>query len=88
MKYKHATEILPAILIAQIQKHYHSGALWIPAPSEHKTAGRKERQERDDLIVKLYENDISMKEISKVAQITEERVRQIIQRAKKNPNQS
>ncbi len=88
MKYKHATDILPANLIAQIQKHYHSGALWIPTPSEHKTAGRKERQERDDLIVKLYENDISMKEISKVAQITEERVRQIIQRAKKNPNQS
>lgn len=88
MKYKHATDILPANLIAQIQKHYHSGALWIPAPSEHKTAGRKERQERDGLIVKLYENDISMKEISKVAQITEERVRQIIQRAKKHPNPS
>jgi len=88
MKYKHATDILPALLIAQIQKYYHSGTLWIPAPSDHKTVQRRERQERNDLIVKLYENDISMKEIAEVAQITEERVRQIIQRAKKHPNPS
>jgi len=85
MKYENASGILPAQLIGEIQKYYSGGLLWIPVPPECLSARDRDLRERDELIVKLYEKGETMRKIAKIAQVTEERVRQIIRKAQ-HPN--
>ncbi len=85
MKYKNAPDILPTELIAEIQKHFSGGLLWIPMPDDHIPERHIYLKERNELIVELHRKGISMKEISGIAKITEERVRQVIKQ-QNNPN--
>ena len=88
MKYKNATDVLPRSLILEIQKHYYGGAIWIPVPDGYMSERCKTQRERDDLIVKLHQNKTPAKEIARLAQVTDVRVRQIIKRAKSHQNMS
>lgn len=88
MKYKNAMDILPAQLISEIQKYFHGGCLWIPNPSGYMPSETINLHERDEIIMKLYENNVPIREIAKIAQISYERVRQVVKVSKSRTNRN
>lgn len=70
MKYIKANEILPDILIDELQKYVQAGYIYIPAKREqHKSWGelsgyRKELQARNESIIAEYQRGISIEKLA------------------------
>ena len=70
MKYINAMEILPDMLVAELQKYVQAGYIYIPAKGEqHKPWGelsgyRRELSIRNKAIIEKYNNGNSIEEIA------------------------
>lgn len=70
MQYKNAAEILPEETIKEIQRYFSGGLLWVPHIESHK--------ERAELVVKLVEKNVPVKEVAQLAQLTPRHVRRLV----------
>jgi len=82
--YKNAYEVLPEELVRKLQQIY-TGSVWIPA-TEKRLIKNKGMIHRDRKIIGLYEQGKTIREISEVVFLSEERVRQIIKKSGGNRN--
>ena len=70
MKYIKANEILPDMLIQELQKYVQAGYIYIPAKREqHKSWGelsgyRKELETRNDSIIAEYQKGVSIEKLA------------------------
>ena len=70
MKYIKANEILPDMLIEELQKYVQAGYIYIPAKREqHKSCGelsgyRKELETRNDSIIAEYQKGVSIEKLA------------------------
>ena len=70
MKYMNAAEILPDMLVEELQKYVQAGYIYIPAKDEqHKSWGelsgyRKELGRRNRSIVEKYHDGVSVEELA------------------------
>lgn len=68
MKYINASEILPDMLVEELQQYVQAGYIYIPAKDEqHKSWGelsgyRKELNKRNEAIIDKYQNGASIEE--------------------------
>jgi hypothetical protein len=73
MNYRNAAEILPEELVNEIRKYYPCGMLWIPRSGlDHK--------ERARLVVQLVEQNVPVKEVAELAEISPRHVRWLVDR--------
>jgi DNA-binding NarL/FixJ family response regulator len=70
-RYANAQDVLPAKLVARVQRHY-SGLLWVPAPPP------EEIVERNEQIQRMHLDGVSVTEIAQQVGLSERRVWQII----------
>lgn len=70
--YKNAADVLPPQLLKEVQQ-CHVGLLWVPASSDF-------YEKRDAGIEALYRRGVGTAEIAGLSQVTERRVRQILQK--------
>ncbi|OQA83981.1 MAG: hypothetical protein BWY28_03064 [bacterium ADurb.Bin236] len=75
MKYKNALDILPPDLVEQIQSHFKGGLMWIPCAKDH-------FRERNELIVSLVKQNVSVPEVARLAQVSERWVWELVRRSK------
>ena len=73
MEYANATKILPEELVAEIKKHFPDGMLFIPKDV-------LDRKERARLVVQLVEENVPVKEVAKLADLTPRHVRGLVQK--------
>jgi len=73
MKYENAANILPPELLEEVRKYFPSGLLWVPQMGDP-------NNERDELIVKLVEEKVTVKEVAKLAKMTPRHVYRIIKK--------
>lgn len=84
MKYINATEILPDMLIKELQKYVQAGCIYIPVKDDqHKSWGelsgyRKELSKRNKVIVEKYRNGISIEELANEYYLSIYAIRKII----------
>lgn len=84
MKYINANTILPDMLIEELQKYVQAGYIYIPAKNEqHKSWGelsgyRKELYERNKIIIKKYQNGVSIEELAEQYYLSVYAIRKII----------
>ncbi|RHB66203.1 hypothetical protein DW877_03145 [[Clostridium] symbiosum] len=84
MKYINANTILPDMLVEELQKYVQAGYIYIPAKDEqHKSWGelsgyRKELYERNKIIIKKYQNGISIEELAEQYYLSVYAIRKII----------
>ena len=70
MKYINASEILPDMLVEELQQYVQAGYIYIPAKDEqHKSWGelsgyRKELNKRNEAIIDKYQNGASIEELA------------------------
>ncbi len=89
MNYKNARGVLPASLIAEIQKYVDGETIYIPAKTEEKTEwghrnGSKKRYEtRNAEIRSLFDQSVSVSEISNRYFLSYDTVRKIIRTTKR-----
>jgi len=70
MNHVNARKVFSERIIKEIQKYYSGGYLWIP---------KQDYKERNEKICALYEKGESVRNIAKKMNLTERRIRQIIQ---------
>lgn len=86
MKYVSANEILPDVLVKELQKYVQAGYIYIPAKEEqHKSWGevsgyRKELEKRNEAIMREYRSGISIVEIADKYSLSVSAIRKIIYR--------
>ncbi|MFH1538203.1 MAG: helix-turn-helix domain-containing protein [bacterium] len=73
MKYENAADILPQELLEEIRRYFPDGLLWIPKTNDS-------RPVRDELIIKLIEKKLPVKEVAKIAKMTPRQVYRIIKK--------
>jgi len=73
MKYENATNILPPELLEEVRKYFPGGLLWVPKKGDPNL-------ERDELIVKLVEGKVPVKEVAALAKITPRQVYRIVKK--------
>ena len=84
MKYINAKEILPDALVEELQKYVQAGYIYIPAKDEqHKSWGelsgyRNELYERNEIIMKKYQNGVSIEELAEKYHLSVYAIRKII----------
>lgn len=84
MKYINATTILPDMLVEELQKYVQAGYIYIPAKDEqHKSWGelsgyRKKLYERNEIIMKKYQNGVSIEKLSEEYYLSVYAIRKII----------
>lgn len=84
MKYINANEILPDMLVEELQKYVQAGYIYIPAKNEqHKSWGelsgyRKELKKRNEKIVAEYKQGISIEELADHYYLSVYAIRKII----------
>lgn len=84
MKYINANKILPDMLVEELQKYVQAGYIYIPAKDEqHKSWGelsgyRKELYERNEIIIKKYQNGVSIEELAEEYYLSVYAIRKII----------
>lgn len=81
-KYVNAREVLPESLIKEIQKYIKGQHIYIPQ-TERQTWGestgiRKELEQRNEEIVRRFESGISIQQLSKLFNLSEDRIRGIV----------
>lgn len=84
MKYINANEILPGVLVEELQKYVQAGYLYIPAKDEqHKSWGelsgyRNELKIRNKAIVAEYRSGVSMEKLADEYSLSVYAIRKII----------
>ncbi len=84
MKYINANTILPDMLVEELQNYVQGGYIYIPAKDEqHKSWGelsgyRKELYERNEIIIKKYQNGVSIEELAEEYYLSVYAIRKII----------
>ena len=84
MKYINASEILPDMLVEELQQYVQAGYIYIPAKDEqHKSWGelsgyRKELAKRNAIIIMEYKNGVSMAELADRYFLSVSAIRKII----------
>lgn len=84
MKYVNANEILPDMLVEELQKYVQAGYIYIPAKSEqHKSWGelsgyRKELERRNKAIVAEYRGGVSIEKLADKYYLSVYAIRKII----------
>lgn len=84
MSYVNANDVLPKILVEEIQKYVDGQLLYIPRKNETslswgERSGTKERlAERNQTIVKCYYSGQTIAELSKMFYLSEKRIQGII----------
>lgn len=84
MKYVNANEILPDMLVKELQKYVQAGYIYIPAKSEqHKSWGelsgyRKELERRNKAIVAEYRRGVSIEKLADKYYLSVYAIRKII----------
>ena len=84
MKYINANEILPDMLVEELQKYVQAGYIYIPAKNEqHKSWGelsgyRKELKKRNEKIVAEYKQGISIEKLADHYYLSVYAIRKII----------
>ena len=84
MKYINANDILPDILVEELQKYMQAGYIYVPAKStQHKSWGelsgyRKELENRNKIIVSEYKKGVSMEELADYYHLSVSAIRKII----------
>lgn len=73
MEYKNAAEIMPEELISEIRKYIPCGMLWVPSTEAN-------HKERDELVLRLIENNVPVKEIAALSKLTPRHVRRIVRK--------
>jgi len=71
--YKNAAEILPEELIAEIHKYFPGGILWVPKSG-------LDYRERARLVIQLVEQNVPVKEVAELAELTPRHVRWLVQK--------
>lgn len=89
MCYKNGKEILPEVLLKELQKYVQGEIIYIPKSEERKPWGemngtRKAIKERNLEIYKLYKSGKRIGEISEVYSLSEDSIRKIIFKINKN----
>lgn len=85
MKYRNASEILPDILLREIQKYTSGEAIYIPQTEERQKWGegsgaRRYYEERNQKIREKHEEGASMEELSETFSLSVETIRKILYR--------
>ena len=84
MKYINASEILPDMLVEELQQYVQAGYIYIPAKDEqHKSWGelsgyRKELNKRNEAIIDKYQNGASIEELADEYYLSVYAIRKII----------
>lgn len=84
MKYVNANTILPDMLVEELQKYVQVSYIYISAKDEqHKSWGelsgyRKELYERNEIIIKKYQNGVSIEELAEENYLSVYAIRKII----------
>lgn len=84
MKYINANTILPDMLVEELQKYVQAGYIYIPAKDEqHKSWGelsgyRKELYEQNKIIIKKYQNGVSIEELAEQYYLSIYAIRKLI----------
>ena len=84
MKYVNANDILPDMLIEELQKYVQAGYIYIPAKSkQHKSWGelsgyRKELERRNKAIIKEYRRGVSIEKLADKYYLSKYAIRKII----------
>ena len=84
MKYINANEILPDVLVKELQKYVQAGYIYIPAKSEqHRSWGelsgyRKELERRNKVILAEYHSRVSIEELADQYHLSVYAIRKII----------
>ena len=65
MLYSNAVDVLPAELLAEVQKHWHGGYLWIP---------RRDRMRRREFLFKAIQSGLSAEDVAVLAGISRSQV--------------
>ncbi len=73
MEYANAIKILPEELIAEIKKYFPGGMLFIPKDV-------LDRKERAQLVVQLVEENVPVKEVARLADLTPRHVRGLVRK--------
>ncbi len=84
MKYRNANEILPVMLVEELQKYVQAGYIYIPAKTEqHKSWGelsgyRKELDDRNRKIISDYKQGMSVEKLADFYHLSVYAIRKII----------
>ena len=84
IKYINASEILPYMLVEELQQYVQAGYIYIPAKDEqHKSWGelsgyRKELNKRNEAIIDKYQNGASIEELADEYYLSVYAIRKII----------
>ena len=84
MKYVNANDILPDMLIEELQKYVQAGYIYIPVKSEqHKSWGqlsgyRKELERRNKAIIEEYRRGVSIEKLADKYYLSIYAIRKII----------
>ena len=84
MKYRNANEILPVMLVEELQKYVQAGYIYIPAKTEqHKSWGelsgyRKELDDRNGQIISDYKQGMSVEKLADFYHLSVYAIRKII----------
>lgn len=84
MKYRNANEILPVMLVEELQKYVQAGYIYIPAKAkQHKSWGelsgyRKELEDRNKRIIPDYKQSISKENLLDFYYLSVYAIRKII----------
>lgn len=81
--YANAREVLPRGLLAQVQRHFEGGLLWIPVRSRRRRKTRVDL-ERNRQMVREKQAGVSTRALAREYGLSEERVRQIVNATKRN----
>lgn len=84
MKYINANEILPDLLVKELQKYVQAGSIYIPAKEgQHKSWGelsgcREELGKRNKTIIEKYQNGFSIEKLADEYHLSVYAIRKII----------
>ncbi len=84
MKYRNANEILPVMLVEELQKYVQAGYIYIPAKTEqHKSWGelsgyQKELDDRNKKIISDYKQGMSVENLADFYHLSVYAIRKII----------
>ncbi len=83
MSYKNAAEILPSHLLQEVQKYIEGGLIYIPKNGKKTAWGclsgaRTVIDNRNRKIISLYENNVTIEELSKKFFLSEETIKKIV----------
>lgn len=63
--YSNAVDVLPSELLAEVQKHWHGGYLWVP---------RRDRMQRREFLFKAIQSGLSAEDVAALAGISRSQV--------------